>query len=100
MNSSILTILCLINKSVYKRFLYDWCANFCGEGVAWSAQWIPTDVNLSIQDQICYFSIQVAPQLSSWGWVDPFQTSYFSQNLVAPGIPPGTFGSAARNSAH
>jgi hypothetical protein len=30
--------------------------------------------------------------------VDPFQTHYFSENLVAPGIGPGTSGSVARNS--
>jgi hypothetical protein len=27
-----------------------------------------------------------------------FQTHYFSENLVAPGIEPGTFGSVARTS--
>jgi hypothetical protein len=27
----------------------------------------------------------------------PFQTHYFSENLVAPGIEPGTSGSVARN---
>jgi hypothetical protein len=30
----------------------------------------------------------------------PFQTHYFSENLVAPGIEPGTSGSVARNSGH
>jgi hypothetical protein len=30
----------------------------------------------------------------------PFQTHYFSENLVAPGIEPGTSGSVARNSDH
>jgi hypothetical protein len=37
----------------------------------WSAQRIPAAVNLSFQDWSCYFFIQVAPQLSSRGWVDP-----------------------------
>jgi hypothetical protein len=32
--------------------------------------------------------------------VDPFQTHYFSENLVAAGIEPGTSGSVARNSDH
>jgi hypothetical protein len=41
------------------------------EGVAWSAQRIPTAVNIGFQDRCHYFSIQVAPQLSSRGWVDP-----------------------------
>jgi hypothetical protein len=30
----------------------------------------------------------------------PFQTHYFSENLVAPGIELGTSGSVARNSDH
>jgi hypothetical protein len=30
----------------------------------------------------------------------PFQTHYFSENLVAPGIEPGTSGCVARNSDH
>jgi hypothetical protein len=47
-------------------------ANFLRiEGVAWSAQRIPTAVNLGFVDRSRYFSIQVAPQLSSRGWVDP-----------------------------
>jgi hypothetical protein len=29
---------------------------------------------------------------------NPFQTYYLSENLVAPGIEPGTSGSVARNS--
>jgi hypothetical protein len=29
-----------------------------------------------------------------------FQTHYFSENLVAPGIEPGTSGSVARNFDH
>jgi len=32
--------------------------------------------------------------------VDPFQTHYYSENLVAPGIEPGTSVSVARNSDH
>jgi hypothetical protein len=41
------------------------------EGVAWSAQRIHMTVNLGFLDRSHYFSIQVAPQLSSRGWVDP-----------------------------
>jgi hypothetical protein len=41
------------------------------EGVAWSAQRILTAVNLGFLDRSLYFFIQVAPQLSSRGWVDP-----------------------------
>jgi hypothetical protein len=47
-------------------------ANFCGLGsVAWSAQRVPTAVNLGILDQRRYFFIQVAPHLSSRGSMDP-----------------------------
>jgi hypothetical protein len=47
-------------------------ANFLRvEGFAWSAQRIPTAVNLGFLDWSRYFFIQVAPQLSSQGWVDP-----------------------------
>jgi hypothetical protein len=44
---------------------------FADGGVAWSAQRITTTVNLGFLDRTSYFSIQVAPQLSSRGWVDP-----------------------------
>jgi hypothetical protein len=37
------------------------------EGVAWSEQRIPTALNLGFLDRSRYFSIQVAPQLSSRG---------------------------------
>jgi hypothetical protein len=41
-------------------------ANFLRiEGVTWSAQRILTAVNIGFQDRSRYFSIQVAPQLSS-----------------------------------
>jgi hypothetical protein len=32
--------------------------------------------------------------------VDPVPDDYFSENLVAPGIEPGTFGSVASNTDH
>jgi hypothetical protein len=41
------------------------------EGAAWPAQRIPMALNLGFLDRSRYFFIQVAPQLSSWGWVDP-----------------------------
>jgi hypothetical protein len=37
------------------------------------------------------------PHEAEW---TPFQTHYFSKNLVAPGIEPGTSGSVTRNSDH
>ena len=47
--------------------------NFCGwRGVTWSAQRVPTAVNLCFLDlEPLLFFIQVAPQLTSRGWVDP-----------------------------
>jgi hypothetical protein len=44
---------------------------FADRGVAWSAQRIPTVVNLDFLDRSHYFFFQVAPQLPSRGWVDP-----------------------------
>jgi hypothetical protein len=41
------------------------------EGVAWSAQRIPTAVNFGVLDRCSYFFIPVALQLSSRGWVGP-----------------------------
>jgi hypothetical protein len=41
------------------------------EGVAWSAQRIPTAVDHGFLDRSRYFFIQVAAQLTSRGWVDP-----------------------------
>jgi hypothetical protein len=46
------------------------------EGVAWSAQRIPTADNLGFLDRSRYFFIQVAPKLSSWGWVDPVLSKF------------------------
>jgi hypothetical protein len=37
------------------------------------------------------------PHPDEW---NPFQTNYFSENLVTPGIEPGTCGYVARNSDH
>jgi hypothetical protein len=47
---------------------------------------------LGFLDRSHYYFFQAAPQL--------FQAHYFSENLVAPGIEPGTSGSVARNSDH
>jgi hypothetical protein len=76
-------------------------ANFLRiEGVAWSAQRIPTAVNFGFLDRSRYFSFKlllIYPHEAEWS---PFHTHYFSENLVAPGIEPGTSGSVARNSDH
>jgi hypothetical protein len=78
----------------------SYCQPLRVEGVGWSAQQIPTAVNLGFIDRSRYFFIQLAPQLSSRGWVGPFQIPYFSENLVGPGIETGTSGSVARNFDH
>jgi hypothetical protein len=52
------------------------------EGVAWSAQRIPAAVNLGFLDRSLYFFIQVAPQLSSWGRVDPVPDPPTSQKIL------------------
>jgi hypothetical protein len=57
-------------------------------------------VNFSFLDRSRYFSFKQLlnyPREAEW---TPFQTYYFSENLVAPGIEPGTSGSVARNSDH
>jgi hypothetical protein len=57
-------------------------------------------VNFGLLDQSCYFSFKYLlnyPHKAEW---TPFQTHYFSENLVVPGIEPGTSGSVARNSDH
>jgi hypothetical protein len=40
-------------------------------------------------DRSRYFFFQVAPQCTHRAEYTPFQTHYFSENLVAPGIEPG-----------
>jgi hypothetical protein len=57
------------------------------EGVAWSAQLIPTAA-FSLSNRSLYYFFQVAPQFYSRAWV------------VASGIEPGTSGSVTRNSDH
>jgi hypothetical protein len=66
----------------------------------WSAQRIPTAVNFGFLDQSRHFPFKQIlnyPHEAEW---TPFQTHYFSENLVAPGIEPGISGSVARNSGH
>jgi hypothetical protein len=46
-------------------------------GVTWSAQRIPTAIKLGFLYRSRYFFIQVAPQLSSRGWVDPVPDPLF-----------------------
>jgi hypothetical protein len=61
------------------------------EGGAWSAQRIPTAVNIDVLDPeaLLFHSEQ------EW---TPVQSHYFSEILVTPGIEPGTSGSVANTS--
>jgi hypothetical protein len=63
----------------------SWCQLLRIEGVAWSAQQIPTAVNLCILERSRYFSIQLAPQLSSRGWVDPVPDPLHPRKSGSPG---------------
>jgi hypothetical protein len=54
-----------------RRLLAKSCQLLRIEGVAWSAQRIPPIVSLGFLDGSRYLFFQVAPQLSSRGWVDP-----------------------------
>jgi hypothetical protein len=60
-----------ICRSSDRRLLAKYCQLLRIEGVAGSAQRIPTVVNLDFLDLSRYFFFQVAPELSSRGWVDP-----------------------------
>jgi hypothetical protein len=54
-------------------------------------------------NEILYFFMQVAPQLSSQDCVDPIPDPLLlgrSENLIALGIKSGTFESVARHSGH
>jgi hypothetical protein len=59
-----------------------------------SAWRIPTAVFLVFRPE----SLLFLPSCTHEAEWTPFQTHYFSENLVVPGIEPGTFGSVARNS--
>jgi hypothetical protein len=67
------------------------------EGVAWLVQRIPMAVNFGFLDRSRYFFLQVAPQLSSRGWVDPVSDSPLLSKSGSAEIEPGTSGSVARN---
>jgi hypothetical protein len=45
--------------------------------------------NLDFLDRSRYSFFQVTPHLYSWARMDPFETHYVSENLVALGIVPG-----------
>jgi hypothetical protein len=71
------------------------------EGVAWSAERIPTAVNLGFvnPEPLLFNSSSSSVILTRLSWA-PFQTHYYSGNLVALEIEPRISGSIARNSDH
>jgi hypothetical protein len=82
----------------------SYCQLFRIEGVAWSAQRIPRPlIRFSWPEPLLFHSSSssvILARLSGPAEWTPFQTHYFSENLVAPGVKPGTSGSVARNSDH
>jgi hypothetical protein len=66
------------------------------ENVTWLAQQIPTAVNLGFLEPEPLLLLNYTHK-AEW---TPFQSHYFSENLVVPGIEPGTFGFLARNYEH
>jgi hypothetical protein len=64
-------------------------ADFWGyRGVAWSTQRILYGRMLGFLDRISYFFFQYRLSRTNEAEWTPFQTNYFSENLVAPGIEP------------
>jgi hypothetical protein len=61
----------------------------------WSAQWILTVINLSFLGWNQYFFIHAASQYPHEAEWTLFQTHYFSENLAAPEIKPGSSASVA-----
>jgi hypothetical protein len=55
---------------------------------------------LGFLDRSRYYFFQVALNCTHEAEWTPFHAHYFLENLVAPGIEPGTFESVARNSDH
>jgi hypothetical protein len=60
----------------------------------------PHDRILGFLDRSHYYLFQVPPQFTHEAERTPFQTNYFSENLLARGIEPEISGSVARNSDH
>jgi hypothetical protein len=59
----------------------------------------PTAVNLAFPDR-SRFSLKYLLNYSHEAKWTPFQTHYFSENLVVPGIKPGASRFVGRNSEH
>jgi hypothetical protein len=76
-------------------------ANFLQiESVAWSAQRIPTAFNLDFLEPEPLLFHSSSSSVILTRLTTTFQTHYFSENMVAPGIEHGTSGSVAKNCDH
>jgi hypothetical protein len=74
-------------------------ADFCAlRGVSWSARRIPKVIFSVFLTGAATFHSKELLNCTHEVECSPFQTDYFSGNLVAPGIEPGASGSVARNS--
>jgi hypothetical protein len=60
----------------------------------------PYGRNLDFLDRSRYFFFQVAPQLYSWGWVDPVPDPLLLRKCGSAGNRTRTSGSATRDSDH
>jgi hypothetical protein len=71
------------------------------EGVARSAQQIPTAVKLDFLDpEPLFFLSSSSSLILTKTECTQFHSHYFSKNLVVPGIEPGISGSVAKKSDH
>jgi hypothetical protein len=64
-------------------------ANFSRENVEWSVQRIPIAVFSDLYTGAATFSFKEVLSCTHEAEWTPFQTHYFSENLVVPGIDPG-----------
>jgi hypothetical protein len=67
----------------------SWCQLLQIQGVAWSVQQIPTAVFSIFYAAAATISSKKLLNCTHEAEWTPFQTHYFSVNLVAPGIEPG-----------
>jgi hypothetical protein len=55
----------------------------------WSGRWDPYSRNIDFLDRSRYYFFKLDPNCTQEAEWAPFQTHYFSDNLVATGIEPG-----------
>ena len=75
------------NKSValqLRRATTDWSGGcwMTVQGALWLAKRLSLNLNFSFLIRICYFSYQIATQLSSRGWVDPVPDPILPEKIL------------------